>query len=118
MANIFEGTEMTKSNLIILATVAAGLISGCVAQKDRVLFDGHYFRTKVSKIDKQRDVFRLTVFGVDKSVEGAREAGRHAGNAYCVSNYGSSDITWAIGPDSEQINVVDNKMVFQGKCPQ
>jgi hypothetical protein len=82
------------------------------------LFDGKYFRTKVSKVDKQRDVFQVTVQEPTKSIDGAREAGRHAGVSYCVKNYGNSDIDWAIGPDMEQLRVSDNKLVFQGTCPQ
>ncbi|MGJ8625449.1 MAG: hypothetical protein ACSHXB_00705 [Sulfitobacter sp.] len=109
---------MTKSNLILLALVTAGLVSGCVAQKDQILFDGKYFRAKVSKINKQRDVFQVTVHGVTRSIDGAREAGRHAGNSYCVKNYGSSDIDWAVGPDTEGLRVIDDKLIFQGTCPQ
>lgn len=117
-SDTLKGADMTKSKMIILALVATGLVAGCTARKDRVLFDGKYFRTKVSKIDKQRDVFQVTVHDPAKSVEGAREAGRHAGNSYCVKNYGSSKIDWTIGPDAEQLRVVDNKLVFQGTCPQ
>ncbi len=109
---------MKTSTLAILALVAGALVAGCTKQEDRILFDGKYFRTKVSKVDKQRDVFQVTVNDPQKSIEGAREAGRHAGNAYCVKTFGSSDITWAIGPDSEQLRIADNKLVFQGKCPQ
>ncbi len=111
---------MTKSRLIILALVTTGLVAGCIAQKDRVLFDGKYFGTKVSKVDKQRDVFQVTVNDVTKSIDGAREAGRHAGNSYCVKNYGSSKIDWTVGPDTppEQLRIVGDKMVFQGTCPQ
>ena len=109
---------MMKSHLVILAVVSAGLVAGCVAQKDRVLFDGQYFRAKVSKVNKQRDVFQVTVKDPTKSIDGAREAGRHAAVSYCVRNYGSSDIDWTIGPDTEQLKVIDNKLTFQGTCPQ
>ncbi len=109
---------MKKSHLIVLAVVSAVMVTGCVAKKDRVLFDGKYFRAKVSKVDKQRDVFQVTVKDPAKSIDGAREAGRHAGVSYCVENYGNSDIEWSVGPDTEQLRVVDNKLVFQGKCPQ
>ena len=109
---------MMNFKLVILTVVAVGLIAGCSKKENRILFDGKYFGTKVSKVDKQRDVFQVTVKDPQKSIEGAREAGRHAGVAYCVKNYGNSDITWAIGPDTEQLRVADNKLVFQGTCPQ
>lgn len=109
---------MMKSRLVILAVVSSVLVVGCVAKKDRVLFDGKYFRAKVSKVNKQRDVFQVTVKDPAKSIDGAREAGRHAGVSYCVKTYGNSDIEWSIGPDTEQLTITDNKLVFQGKCPQ
>ena len=109
---------MKNTHLIILAVVSAVMVAGCTAQKDRILFDGKYFSAKVSKVNKQRDVFQVTVKDPAKSIDGAREAGRHAAVSYCVKNYGSSDIEWSIGPDTEQLTIVDNKLVFQGKCPQ
>ena len=109
---------MKKSTLVILALITAGLMVGCTKKSDRILFDGKYFRTKVSKVDKQRDVFLVTVSEPGKSIDGAREAGRHAGVSYCVKNYGNSDIDWSIGPDMEQLRISDNKLIFQGTCPQ
>tara|TARA_R110000787_G_scaffold161992_1_gene275376 strand:+ start:502 stop:837 length:336 start_codon:yes stop_codon:yes gene_type:complete len=111
---------MMKSTLVILALVTGGLVVGCTAKDDRILFDGKYFRTKVSKVDKQRDVIAVTVRDPARSIDGAREAGRHAGVSYCVKNYGNSDIDWVVGPDTppEQLRITDNKLIFQGTCPQ
>ena len=109
---------MKTSNLMIVALITAGVVAGCTAEEDRILFDGKYFRTKISKVDKQRDVFLVTVRDPSKSIDGAREAGRHAGIAHCVENFGSSDIDWAVGPDDEQLRIADKKLVFQGTCPQ
>jgi len=109
---------MKTTNLAIMALVLGGLVAGCTKKEDRILFDGKYFRTKVSKVDKQRDVFQVTVKDPQKSIDGAREAGRHAGVSYCVATYGSSDIKWAIGPDDEQLRIADNRLILQGTCPQ
>ena len=97
-----------------------GLLAGCTDSKNQLAFDGQYFRTKVAKVDKQRDVFTVRIRDVARSLDGAREAGRHAGTAYCVENYGSSKINWSVGPDTppEQLQIVDNTLVFQGVCPQ
>ncbi len=104
----------------VAIVLAVGLVPGCTDQKNQLRFDGQYFRTKVAKVDGQRDVFTVRIRDVARSLDGAREAGRHAGTSYCVETYGNSDIDWAIGPDTppEQLQIVDNTLVFQGVCPQ
>ena len=99
---------------------AVGMLAGCKDPADRILFDGKFFPTKVSKVDKQRDQIIVTVKDVAQSPEGALAAGRYAAVAYCVGTYGSSDIEWAVGPDTDpsQIRIVDNTMIFRGTCPQ
>lgn len=105
---------------LIPMALGAALVAGCSSSEDRIAFDGHFFRTKVAKVDGDRHVFTVRIRDVARSLDGAREAGRHAGNAYCVENYGSSDIAWAVGPDTppEQLAIVDNTLVFQGVCPR
>ncbi|MGC1505176.1 MAG: hypothetical protein WA782_13690 [Sulfitobacter sp.] len=97
-----------------------GLLAGCSDKKNRIAFDGQYFRVKVAKVDGRRDVFAVRIRDVARSLDGARAAGLHAGTAYCVENYGSSKITWMVGPDTppEQLQITDNTLVFQGVCPQ
>jgi hypothetical protein len=104
----------------IAAVLGLGILAGCTDSKNRMTFDGQYYRTKVAKVDKQRHVFTVNIRDVAQSLDGAREAGRHAGVSYCVENYGSSDIVWAVGPDTppEELRIVDNTLVFQGVCPR
>ncbi|MEP5732511.1 MAG: hypothetical protein ABJL67_24435 [Sulfitobacter sp.] len=106
--------------ILIPVVLMAALVAGCTDRKNRLQFDGHFFRTKVSKVDGQRDVIQVRIRDVAKSLDGAREAGRHAGISYCVKNYGSSKIAWSVGPDtpSEELRITDNALVFQGVCPQ
>ncbi|NNK16204.1 MAG: hypothetical protein HKP51_04780 [Sulfitobacter sp.] len=106
--------------LAVAGMLALGVLAGCTDSKNRLAFDGQYFRVKVSKVDKQRDVFTVRIRDVARSLDGAREAGRHAGNSYCVENFGSSKIDWTVGPDTppEELQIVDNTLVFQGVCPQ
>ena len=87
--------------------------------QDRLAFDGKYFRTKLSKVDGQRDVFTLRVRNASQSINGAREAARYEATVYCVTNYGSSDIKWVVGPDTppENLRLVDDALTFQGACP-
>ncbi len=104
---------------IVLICVVAALVAGCSNRKERVAFDGKYFKTKISKVDGQRDVFTLVVKNAAQSIDGAREAARYDATVYCVTNYGSSDINWVVGPDTapEALRLVDNSLTFQGACP-
>lgn len=105
---------------LIGVILSAAVLAGCSNSKDRIAYDGQFYRVKVSKVDKQRDVFTVSVRDVSKSLEGAIEAGRHAGNSYCVETFGSSHIDWAVGPDTppEDLVIVDNTLTFQGVCPK
>jgi hypothetical protein len=104
--------------VVSLCTVVA-LLGACTPKEDRIAFDGKYFRTKVSKVDGQRDVFTLLVRNASQSIEGAREAARYEGTVYCVNLYGSSDITWVVGPDTpaENLRLNGDSLTFSGSCP-
>ena len=110
--------KMTRNFAIVL--LCAALVSGCTDSENRLAFDGHYFRTKVSKVDRQRDEFVVSVRDVAKSFTGARAAALHAGNAYCVGTDGSSKIDWVVGPDTpaSALRLADNTLVYRGTCPQ
>ena len=109
---------MTRKLILIGAMVAGTVLSACQAGSERLAFEGNYYRAKVAKVDGQRDVFTVTVRDVAQSLSGAREAGRHEAVSYCVGTYGSSDIDWVVGPDTPDLRVVDNTIVFRGTCPQ
>lgn len=106
--------------IVIPLIVAALTVGACTDSKNRIAFDGQYFRTKVAKVDGQRDVFTVRVRDVNRSLDGARAAGRHEGISYCVDTYGSSDIDWTVGPDTppEELQIIDDTIQFQGVCPQ
>lgn len=104
---------------IIGCVIALMALGACTDSQNRIAFDGHYFRAKAQRVDGQREVFTVRVRDVSRSLEGAIQAGRHAGNAYCVDNFGSSDIEWSVGPDTppENLLVENNTLVFAGVCP-
>lgn len=104
---------------MMVMTLGLATLGGCINEENRIPFDGHFFRTKVRAVEKQIDVFTVTIPGVSRSFDGAREAGRYAATEYCVNNYGSSDIIWTVGPDTPkaQLNIEKDTIVFQGKCP-
>lgn len=103
----------------ILLMLGIAMLAGCVDRDHRLVFDGHYFRAKVAKVDRQRHVFTVRIRDVDQSLDGARAAGQHEGMAYCIENFGSSDITWTVGPETpaEVLQIIDNTLTFQGTCP-
>ncbi|NNE53571.1 MAG: hypothetical protein HKN30_14355 [Sulfitobacter sp.] len=105
--------------ILIPMLIGVLVLTGCGNNDDRILFDGHYYRTKVKKVDGQIDVFTVQIRDVSQSLEGARQAGRFAGTEYCVENYGSSDIKWEVGPDTPdaELQIVDNRLIFSGVCP-
>jgi hypothetical protein len=99
--------------------VCAGLVAGCTAADDRILFDGQFYNAKVRTVDRQLDVFTVNVRPVSKSLLGAREAGEYEAISYCVNSFGSSDIVWTAGPDAPdgQLTIDRDTLVLQGRCP-
>ena len=101
-----------------VAIVAATLLVGCQDPEDRIAFDGQYFKSKLSKVDKQRDQFLVEVSPASASLDGAREAGRYEGTKYCIEQYGTSSIAWVYGPDAKDgtLRVENDKLQFRGAC--
>lgn len=104
--------------LILISLLAVVLIAGCNKRKHQLQFDGHYFRTKISTVDKDLAQFQISVSPVSASLEGAREAGRHQATKYCIENFGLSDATWVAGPDAElaDLNLDGDTLLLRGAC--
>lgn len=100
-------------------TLCAGLLTACTASEDRMFFDDHFYNAKIRKVERQRDVFTVTVKPVSKSLLGAREAGRYEAIVHCVNAFGSSDIIWTSGPDvpAAQLRIEKDTLTLQGRCP-
>lgn len=109
-----------RLSYLLAALIAASSLAGCNNKEDKIAFDGQFFRSKLSKVDKQRDVFSVSVRPVSASLDGAREAGRYEATVYCVNTYGSSEIIWTVSPDTptEDLTIQDDTLVLQGRCPQ
>lgn len=105
---------------LALVAALAILAGGCTKKDDRVLFDGLYFKSKASAIDKKKTLaeFTVTVNDVSQSLDAARSAGGYEGTRYCVQNFGSSKIDWTVGPETEpQFLTIDkDTLTFQGTC--
>lgn len=110
---------LNKSLQIGILCGLAVLVSACEDKnKTRVPFDGFFFKTKSAKVGDDLAIFTSTVSGVSSSFDGARQAAEHEGTKYCITNFGTSDIEWAIGPDTNpaRLTVVDDALTYQGKC--
>lgn len=95
------------------------LMAGCARREDRVLFDGEFFRAKVSREDrKARQGFTVKVSPVSSGFEGALQAGEYEATRYCIETYGTSDIDWIVGPEAEaeSLPVVNNSLTMAGEC--
>jgi hypothetical protein len=101
----------------VLVCVAA--LVGCDLANETPLFDGQRYRTKLSK-EGERHLFQVTASPASASLAGAAEAARYEATRYCVTNFGSSDIIWSVGPDQDldDLPVTDDRLVLRGACPQ
>lgn len=102
------------------AVGAMGILAACSNDNDRIQFEGYGFRAKASAVDRDtRHLFTVSIRDVSRSLEGARAAGLYYGTEYCINLYGSSDITWSVGPDTpaEELRLVDDTLVYEGACP-
>lgn len=112
--------DKTRSGLRggLLALCALAVLAGCSNNKNRVLFDGEYFRTKAKSASEDRLSFVVRVPSVDRSLEGAREAGAYEGARYCIENFGTSEIAWVQGPDGDAGTLVvdGNTLTLSGRC--
>jgi hypothetical protein len=97
------------------------VLTACSGQDvNDIAFDGILFKAKTAPVDKKvsRADFIATIYGASASLEGAREAARYEGTKYCVTNYGTSDVDWSVGPDSDpaRLTIVDGDISFRGRC--
>lgn len=99
--------------------IAVALMAGCTPADERIQFDGQFYNAKLRKVDRQRDVFTVTVRPVSRSVAGAREAGAYEATVYCVNTFGSSDIIWSAGPDAPdgELRIENDTLTLLGRCP-
>ena len=121
---ILTGFHKSVSGLrpiVAVGMTAILLLSACDNErKKRVAFNGVYFKSKTKAVDKKKTLseFYTRINGVSYSFDGAREAGRYEGTKYCINNYGTSNIDWKVGPDTDPSHLVitDDSLTFLGRC--
>lgn len=110
-----------RSVMLVVALGVAATVGACEnrRKKNDIAFDGVFFTTKASYVTKDaREHFTVQVMKASKSLDGAKEAGRYQATQYCVENFGSSNIDWISGPDSEPQDLRFDKetLIFEGNC--
>ncbi|MBO9450255.1 hypothetical protein J7426_08325 [Tropicibacter sp. R16_0] len=115
---------MKTTRLALLGVLCAAVaVAGCNRKKNAanlITYDGIEFRTEAQPVDKKATLadFYVRVEGAAISVDSARKAARDRAYRYCIENYGTSDIDWAVGPDADpaQLQLVDGALTFRGTC--
>lgn len=104
--------------LILIFLMALVLVTGCEKRKDRVAFDGQFFKAKAKKVGENLADIQITVSPVSASLGGAREAGRYEATKYCIENFGLSDMTWTAGPDADAaaLTIENDTLYLRGTC--
>jgi hypothetical protein len=102
----------------LTAVPACGRIGKGNPWGNRQLFDGQYFRVRVTSERDDRATFIVVVSDAGKTLIGAREAGITKASEYCVKKYGRSDMVWASGPNVEddQLQIVNGDLILKGTC--
>jgi hypothetical protein len=85
-------------------------------EENKVPFEGHYFPSKITQNRTDDRYFTLKVRRASRSLSGAREAGRYEATRFCIKNFGTSDIKWALGPDDENVGLTGRILKLSGKC--
>jgi len=117
-----KGITRPQSQYFImgLATSFFLMMTGCSnpfeLEENKVSFDGYYFSSKLSRNKLDDRAFDLTVRRANRSLSGAREAGRYEATQFCIKNYGTSDIKWVLGPDDQSVGLTGKVLRLSGQC--
>lgn len=107
---------------LLIATTALSACSGnwrasFKNKRERIAFEGYQYKAKSNQVSKeQRDHFEVVVSRANQSLTGARQAGEYEAVKYCIKQYGTSKMDWVIGPETETIIPVDDKIRLEGYC--
>ena len=114
-------TRAQSQHFIVgLATSSFLMMTGCSnpfeLEENKVSFDGYYFSSKLTPNKLDDRSFDLTVRRANRSLPGAREAGRYEATRFCIKNFGTSDIKWVLGPDDQSVGLTGKVLRLSGQC--
>ncbi|SMX28545.1 hypothetical protein TRP8649_02670 [Pelagimonas phthalicica] len=104
--------------LLMVAVAVTGCSKLGFARASDPVFDGERFRGGVKAARSDRQHFVATVRNVSKSKAGAIEAAEHEGIRHCIEYFGTSDIDWEVGPETnpDALVVENDTLTFMGSC--
>ncbi|ASP21742.1 hypothetical protein ANTHELSMS3_03090 [Antarctobacter heliothermus] len=107
---------------VICILAVAATLGGCeragMFKRNAPVFDGERFRTTAKSERKNRQDFVINVSGVSKSMKGAIAAGEYKAVQHCIEFFGTSEIDWIVGPDTDPqaLVVTGDNITFRGTC--
>ena len=120
--NRAKGITWPQGQYFIMGLAASSflIMVGCSnpleLEENKISFDGYYFSSKLSRSKLDDRSFDLTVRRANRSLSGAREAGRYEATRFCIKNFGTSDIKWVLGPDDQSIGLTGKVLKLSGQC--
>ena len=116
-----KGICSSKNRTFIWGLACSFLVTvGCSnpfeLEENKIVFDGYNFSSKLTPNKSDDRLFDLTVRRANRSLSGAREAGRYAATKFCIKNFGTSDIKWVLDPDDESIGLTGKVLKLSGQC--
>ena len=116
-----KGISSPKNRTFILFLACSFVVTvGCSnpfeLEENKIDFDGYNFSSKLTPNKSDDRLFDLTVRRANRSLSGAREAGRYAATKFCIKNFGTSDIKWVLDPDDESIGLTGKVLKLSGQC--
>ena len=114
--NWFENRYSVTTLILCSCLILLGCSNPLTLEENKVSFDGYYFPYKLvrNKVDDRS--FDLTVKRANRSLSGAREAGRYEATRFCIKIFGTSDIKWFLDPDDENIGLTGRVLKLSGQC--
>ena len=114
--NRFENRYSVTTLILCSCLILLGCSNPLTLEENKVSFDGYYFPYKLirNKVDDRS--FDLTVKRANRSLSGAREAGRYEATRFCIKIFGTSDIKWFLDPDDENIGLTGRVLKLSGQC--
>ena len=114
--NRFENRYSVTTLILCSCLILLGCSNPLTLEENKVSFDGYYFPFKLLRNKADDRSFDLTVKRANRSLSGAREAGRYEATRFCIKIFGTSDIKWFLDPDDENIGLTGRVLKLSGQC--
>jgi hypothetical protein len=114
--NRFENRYSVITLILCSCLILLGCSNPLTLEENKVSFDGYYFPYKLARNKADDRSFDLTVKRANRSLLGAREAGRYEATRFCIKIFGTSDIKWFLDPDDENIGLTGRVLKLSGQC--